>query len=87
MLTYAFVVTDKGNCEGVSQKIEALMGKALNRLSKVYGEFDFVAEVKAVSEGKMNELLDQLSELEGIREIKTCTVLHKTKISDQLPKF
>ena len=87
MLTYAFVVTEKGSSDIVSKKIESLMGKSLNRLSRVYGEYDLVVEVKALSEGKMNELLDQLNELEGVQTMKTCTVLHKTKMSDQLPKW
>ena len=87
MLTYALIISKKSKRDKIYKKIGELAGAHLNRLHKVYGEYDLLGEFKVQSEKKMNLLLNEIKGIEGVVTLKTFTVLHKTKEHDTIPNI
>ena len=87
MLTYALIISKKSKRDAIYKNIEQLANSSLNRLYKVYGEYDLLAEFKMPNDKKMKDLLNQIKETDGVVTLKTFTVLHKTKEGDSVPKF
>ena len=87
MLTYALIVSKRGKRDSIYSRIQEIGQKNVNRLYKVYGEYDLLLGVKVQSEEKLKELMNGIKGIEGVILLKTFKVLHKTYEHDILPKI
>lgn len=87
MLTYALISSKADDVKTVYKDIKNLGKDSVRRICKTYGAYDVLAEVKADDGKKMKEILSSIQDLEGVINMKTLTVVHKTRADDQIPKF
>ena len=86
MLTYALLVSKNNKRERVFREVKDLAGESLRYLQKVYGEYDLIAGFKMQNEEKLSLILNKIKEIDGVLTLKTCTVIHKTRESDFIPR-
>ncbi len=85
MLTYTLLVSKQNFRDTIHKKIQEIP-EGIYRLYKVSGEYDLLVEIKLQNETKMKEVLNKIKSFDGVMDLKTLTVLHKTKEHDHLPK-
>lgn len=70
---YVGIVTDPKQARAVTQRLAAL--PELRQLCSVSGEVDFIALLRAESTARLDALLDEIGEIEGVRRTTSSVVL------------
>lgn len=78
MLIFALISVHQNRLNNVVDKIKSLGSKYVNKVHLVYGEYDIIAELKALNPESSTNLLKEIKETEGVSDLKTYVV------SDQL---
>jgi len=78
MLIFALVSVHQNKLNSVLGKINSLGPKYVNKVHLVYGEYDIIAELKALNPESSASILKEIKETDGVSDLKTYVV------SDQL---
>ncbi len=84
MLVFALLGVNQNKLSQIIQKIRNLGPKYLNKVHLVYGEYDIIAEIKALNPDTSAEILKNLKETDGVNILKTYVVSDQIK-DEELP--
>lgn len=84
MLVFALLGVNQNKLSPIIQKIRNLGPKYLNKVHLVYGEYDIIAEIKALNPDTSAEILKNLKETDGVNILKTYVVSDQLK-DEELP--
>ncbi len=84
MLVFALLGVNQNKLSQIIQKIRNLGPKYLNKVHLVYGEYDIIAEIKALNPDISAEILKNLKETDGVNILKTYVVSDQIK-DEELP--
>jgi DNA-binding Lrp family transcriptional regulator len=70
---YVGIATDPKKARDVTQRLASL--PELRQLSSVSGEFDYIAILRADTTARLDALLDEIGEIEGVHKTTTSVVL------------
>ncbi len=84
MLVFALLGVNQGKLTQIIKKIRDLGPKYLNKVHLVYGEYDIIAEIKALNPDASAEILKNLKETEGVNVLKAYVVSDQIK-DEELP--
>jgi len=78
MLIFALISVHQNRLNKVLDKLNNLGSKYVNKVHLVYGEYDIIAELRALNPESSVNLLKEIKETDGVSDLKTYVV------SDQL---
>ena len=84
MLVFALLGVNKNKLSQIIKKIRDLGPKHLNKVHLVYGEYDIIAEIKALNPDTSAEILKNIKETDGVNILKTYVVSDQIK-DEELP--
>ncbi len=80
MLVFVLIGVHQNKLNDVLNKLRSLGNKYLNKVHLVYGEYDIIAELKALNPESSASILKNIRDTDGVIDLKTYVA------SDQLPE-